>query len=180
MPQYDKNIIEKFDKEELSVGWPWRFLLISLVSFGIALFIYLGLFFGYRSYLNQQISKKDAEIAQLAATVPKEDQERLVKFYSQLQNLKSLLDQHIINSKILPFLEKNTNRRVFYPKLEADIRRRTLNLEGVAESFEVLAQQLEAFRRAKEVERFIITDSQLVEGQVRFRLSVVLKPEVFK
>ena len=180
MPQFDQNIIEKFGREKLPTGWPWRFFTISVILLGISLVIYLGLTFGYRGFLNNQLGKKDQEINQLAASIPKEDQAQLMKFYSQLQNLKSILDQHVLGSKTLPFLEKTTNKKVFYNKLDLDVRQRSLNLDGIAESYEILAQQLEAFNQAPEVERFLINNSQLTQGAVRFSLSVILKPEMFK
>jgi len=116
----------------------------------------------------------------LAASVPKAEQERLVRFYSQLQNLKDILDRHVIASKFLPFLERNTNKRVYYNRLELDVQQRTMNLDGLGESFEIVAQQLEAFNRAPEVERFLVKNVQAGDKAVRFAISVVLKPELFK
>ena len=103
-----------------------------------------------------------------------------MRFYNQIQSLKNLLDKHVINSKILSLLEKNTNKKVFYNKLDLDVAQRSLNLDGIAESYQILAQQLEAFKQAPEVERFLINNSQFNQGVVRFNLTVVLKSELFK
>lgn len=180
MPQYEQNLTEQFGSEKLSVGWPWRLFVFSLVLLAISLITYVGILFGYKPFLQNQIELKDKEINRLADTVSKTDQEQLTKFYSQLLNLKSILDQHIVTNKILPFLEKNTNKSVFYTKLSAKAGDYSLTLEGFADSFEILAQQLEAFRQAKEVNRFIINESQLVEGRVRFKLTAFLMPTMFK
>lgn len=167
-------------KERATTVWPWRLFLAALIILAIAILYYAGLAFGYKTYLNNRIESKDAEIAELAAAIPKDDQARLIRFYTQLQSLKNLLDQHVINSKILPFLEKNTNKSVFYNKLDLDVAQRSLDLDGVAASYQILAQQLEAFKQAPEVERYLINNSQYNQGVVRFAISVILKPELLK
>lgn len=167
-------------KERLVAVWPWRLFVASLIILVIAILYYVGLAFGYRIYLNGRIEKKDAEIAELVASISKEDQTQLMRFYAQLQSLKDLLDRHVINSKILPLLEKNTNQTVYFNKLDLDVAQRSLNLDGVAASYQILAQQLEAFKRAPEVERYLINNSQLNQGVVRFSVTVILKPELFQ
>ena len=168
------------ERERTTTVWPWRLFVASLIALIVAVLYYVGLAFGYRTYLNSGIEKKDAEIAELAASIPKEDQVRLMRFYNQIQSLKNLLDKHVINSKILSLLEKNTSKKVFYNKLDLDVAQRSLNLDGIAESYQILSQQLEAFKQAPEVERFLINNSQFNQGVVRFNLTVVLKSELFK
>src|SRR3989344_5893547 len=168
------------ERERTTTVWPWRLFVASLIALIVAVLYYVGLAFGYRTYLNSGIEKKDAEIAELAASIPKEDQVRLMRFYNQIQSLKNLLDKHVINSKILSLLEKNTSKKVFYNKLDLDVAQRSLNLDGIAESYQILAQQLEAFKQAPEIERFLINNSQFNQGVVRFSVTVVLKPEIFK
>lgn len=179
MAQYNQNFAE-LSPEKLPTGWPWRFLIFALILFMASLLTYIGLSFGYRPYLQNQIAAADQAVNKLAASVPVADQEKLVAFYSQIVNLKSVLDNHIIASKILPFLEKNTNRRVYYNRLDVDVNQRSLSLEGVAENYEILAQQLEAFNQAREVERFLINESQLVGDRVRFKASIILSSAMFK
>ena len=168
------------ERERTTTVWPWRLFVASLIALIVAVLYYVGLAFGYRTYLNSGIEKKDAEIAELAASIPKEDQVRLMRFYNQIQSLKNLLDKHVINSKILSLLEKNTSKKVFYNKLDLDVAQRSLNLDGIAESYQILSQQLEAFKQAPEVERFLINNSQFNQGVVLFNLTVVLKSELFK
>ena len=94
--------------------------------------------------------------------------------------MKNLLDQHVVSSKILPLIEKNTNKKIFYNKLDLDVAQRSLNLDGIAESYQILAQQLEAFKQTPGVERFLLNNSQFNQGVVRFNVTVVLKSELFK
>src|SRR3989338_2228072 len=172
-----QNLLER---ERMTTVWPWRLFVTSLIVLIAAVLYYVGLAFGYKTYLNSGIEKKDVEIAELAALIPKEDQARLMRFYNQIQSLKNFLDQHVVSFKILPLIEKNTNKKIFYNKLDLDVAQRSLNLDRIAESYQILAQQLEAFKQTPGVERFLLNNSQFNQGVVRFNVTVVLKSELFK
>ena len=181
MAQYDPNILQRFNqKDHTPSPWARRLLTFGSTLFIVAIVVYLGLNFGYRSYLRSAITVQDDALNQLAAEVPVDEQEELVKFYNQLGNLKSILDKHVINSKILPFLDRNTNKKVRYFRLDFEVAQRTINLDGVAESFDILTQQLEAYRRAPEVERFVLNVAQDSERGVLFAASLVIKPTLLK
>ncbi len=174
------NFPEKLGPERVVVGWPWRLLLFSLLVLVTVAVLYVGLDFGYKIYLNAQIRARDAAIDKLSQSIPKEEQDKFINFYSQLANLRYLLDSHIITSRIFPFLEANTNRLVYYNFVDMKLKESRLDLEGVAQSYGIFSQQLEAFSRAAEVERLVVSESQSINGAVKFRLYLILKPDVFK
>ena len=181
MPQqFVQNPLEQFEPERLPVGWPWRFFSVSLIIFSATLLLYLGLVFGYKPFLNSSIQKKDAEISKISQTVTKEDQEQFIKFYSQLANLKLLLDNHSVSSKVFPALEQMTNKKVFYKSANLKVPERELELDGVAESYGVLSEQLEAFNKSDGVERFILGQSQAGESGVQFKATLKLKANLLK
>lgn len=166
--------------EKLSVGWPWKLFLFSLLTIITALVIYLGLAFGYRPFLQSQMEKIDESIRQLSEAIPEDQQKNLIIFYSQLANLQNVLSKHIIVSKIFPFLQKNTNQSVFYNAMDLRVGERKLALEGVAANYDIFSQQLEALNSAPEVVGMVINESTAIGGQVKFKLFVILKPELFK
>lgn len=174
------KITDRLGPERVEVGWPWRLLLFSILVVVTVSVLYLGLEFGYKIYLNNQIESRDRAVAELTQTVSEEDQEKFISFYSQLANLQSLLDNHILTSRVFPFLEANTNRAIYYNFVDLKMKERRLNLEGVAQSYEIFAQQLEAFNQAPEVERLVVNESQSIGGRVSFRLFVILVPQLFK
>lgn len=176
----NQNLVDKLGTERLPASWPWRLFLFSFFIFAAVAIVYFGLSLGYEPFLNKQVAKRDGEIAQLSAAVPEADQENFIKFYSQLANLEEILNKHIIASNAFPFLEKNTNKQVYYNILDFSAAERRLTLDGIAQSYDVLAQQLEAFNQAPEVERFLVNESQLSDGQVRFRASLYLAPQILK
>lgn len=174
------TIDEKLEREELPVGWPWRFFLFSLLVFLTTLIVYAGLSFGYKPFLTAQIEEQEAAIAQLSRTIPKKQQEDFVTFYSQLVNLQTLLKNHVFVSKIFPFLQNNTNRFVYYTLIDLRLGERRLGLEGVAANYGVFSQQLQAFTVAPEVESLIVNESSALEGGVKFRLSLILGRSLFR
>lgn len=180
MPQINSRLEARLSSERLSAGWPWRLFLFSLLIAATAAVAYVGMEFGYKFYLQSQIQTKDQAIKDLTQSVSEDDQEKFVNFYSQLANLKVLLDEHITVSDIFPFLETNTNKQVYFNVLDFNFKDRRLSMEGFAQSYEILAQQLEAFNRAPEAEQLLVNESQTQGGSVKFRLSFVLKPEFFK
>jgi len=171
---------EKLQREELPVGWPWRFFLFSLLIFLTTLIVYAGLAVGYKPFLSAQIEDQEAAISQLSQTIPKKQQEDFITFYSQLVNLQALLKNHIFVSKIFPFLQTNTNRFVFYTLVDLRLAERRLGLEGVAANYGVFSQQLQAFSVASEVESLIVNESSALEGGVKFRLSLILSRSLLK
>ncbi|OGY63091.1 MAG: hypothetical protein A2745_01585 [Candidatus Harrisonbacteria bacterium RIFCSPHIGHO2_01_FULL_44_13] len=176
----NQNLVDKFETERLPTGWPWRLFLFSFLLFAATVVSYFGLSLGYKPFLNRQIAGKEAEVNQLAAAVPEAEQENFIRFYSQLANLEKVLNNHVVSSALFPFLERNTNVQIYYNILDFSASEKRLTLDGVAQNYDILAQQLEAFTQAKEVERFLINESQLSEGKIRFRVSLFLAPQVLR
>lgn len=178
--QLTQNPLEQFEPERLPVGWPWRLFSVSFIIFLAVLLVYFGLVFGYEPFLRSQIEKKDAEIAELGKAVRKEDQENFSKFYSKLLNLQNLLSSHAIPSKLFPFLERATHPRVYYAGANLKVPERELQLDGIADSYGSLGEQLAVFDRSADVERLVMNQSQLGSGGVQFRLTLKLKNELLK
>lgn len=178
MPQqFVQNPMNQFEAENLPVGWPWRFFMVSFVIFLMSVLVYLGLVFGYEPFLTNQIAQKDKEIEQRAAMVSKEDQEKFIQIYSKVINIKSLIDSHLFSSNVLSLLEKVTHPKVYYTGLSMKMLDRELELDGVAGSFSALSEQLEAFAQTKGIERYSLTQSQLSGDTVQFKVSLKLSKD---
>lgn len=178
--QFNHNPLNQFESENLPVGWPWRFFSVSLIIFLAATLFFFGLSLGYEPYLNSKIREMDANIDQLLGIISREDQEKFAQFYSQLANLKTILDDHILSSKIFPLLEKITNQKVYYNNLNLRVPERELELEGFADSYGVLGEQLEAFDQAPEIERYLMNQSQANGNLVQFKATLKFKSDFLK
>ncbi|MDO8429917.1 MAG: hypothetical protein Q7S73_00945 [bacterium] len=181
MPQqFIQNPLNQFEPERLPVGWPWRMFTVSLIILFASVLTYFGLVFGYEPFLNSKIQAADSELTGLSKVITKEDRDQLAQFYSQLVNLKNLLDNHIISSKLFPLLEKITNQKVYYRNANFNVTEGKLELEAVAQSFNVLSEQLESFNLAEEIERYIVNQAQLSEGTVSFKATLKVKSNFLK
>ena len=180
MAPLTNNLTQKFDQQRPPIGLPWKLFLFSIVIFSLTVVAYFGLRFGYSYYLNAQLVTVENQIADLAKQIPKDQQDAYFRFYSQTVNLQTLLSQHVLTSKIFPLIEANTNQGTFYSRFALDVAGKKLALEGSARSYDVLAQQLEAFRQVSTIQDSTIGESKLGDGRVTFRATLNLDPSIFK
>jgi hypothetical protein len=177
---YNSALTGKIGPEKMTVGWPWRFFIFSIIVLLTAVMVWAGLAFGYRTYLENRIAAVDASIQQLSESVPQDQQQNLITFYSQLANLQNVLVAHTGTARLLPLLQQNTNRLVSYRSIDLRVGERRIVLDGVAQSYQVLAQQLEALNRMPIAESVIVNESRAEEGRVVFRLTVTLTERAFQ
>ena len=180
MPEYPQNSESILAPERLGAGLPWKIFIFALILFGTIIGSYFGLILGYRPYLDSRIAAVQAEIDALAQSISVEEQANFLRFYSQIVNLKTLLDTHIVFARFFPFLEKSTNKQVAYEVATLTTDKNELVLEGVAQSYAVIAEQLESLNQSLEVEDYILNQSQIAEGKIRFRIVASLDERLFK
>ena len=172
-----ENLNDQFGIDKMSVGWPWRLMFFSVFIFIFSLFIYFGLRFGYNNFLDDNLIVLEENISQLSSEVTEEDQERFINFYSQLVNLKTVLEEHPFGSNVFNFLEKNTVITVSFDQANVSITERTLSLSGQTDSIKTLAQQLAVFEQSPEVERAVLRNISLDIGRVGFNFTLTFKPD---
>lgn len=176
--QYNQSPLEKELKtpEQLPVNLPWRILFVSIIAFGIMVFIYLGMLFGYKPFLDSQIKKVDMEISSLSKEIGKEQLKELITFYSQLTNIQKLFDSRVLASNVFDFLEETTHQNVYFTLMNLSTQKREVRLEGLSPSYRVLAEQLELFRKNPQVGQVFLRSSNLEEGSINFMINLILKP----
>lgn len=171
---------ERMKGEDLPVGWPWRFLMFTVLVGATVAVGSFGLAFGYKPLLNARVEEQEANLADLGKVIPAKQQEEFVRFYSQLANLDTLLAGHVSASPLFGLLESRTNASVSYMTMETRIPERKVVLEGSASSYQSFAQQLQSFTEAPEIESVIVNDSNALEGRVKFRITLTVREGIFK
>lgn len=180
MAPLELNPYERLPREQQqSGGLPWHLFSFALFLLIVACGAYLGLAFGYAPILSNRIEQLDAELVTLGEQIPEDQRNGFIQLYSQIANLQSMLKRHVMASALFPVIEKNTHVNVFYSNFDLSVPENRIALEGSASSYEVLAQQLEAWTKVKEIEKSYIAESQLSEGRVRFRLVLQFIPAFF-
>ena len=180
MAPLELNSYERLPNEpQQTGGLPWRLFTFSIFLFILACGVYLGLKFGYTPILNSRVEQLDTDLEGLVSKISETDRTNFTNLYSQLVNLQGVLAKHLMPSVVFPVLESNTHASVYYTTFELNAAERRLSLEGFARSYEVLAQQLEAWAKVAVVSKSYITESQASAGQVHFRMVLNFKPSFF-
>lgn len=137
---------------------PGRGVLGQLLMFGISVFvitliIYGGMRLGYRPILQNQVDDLKVKIDGFSQGLGVEQQQEIIRFYSQIANLKTLLANRAVISPIFPWLEKNTVTSVQFTKFGYSQQSHTMNLSGTTRTVRDVASQLYVFQNAPEVAR---------------------------
>ena len=185
MPQYatTKSLLEEQLKHGGSAegAWPWRLLLFMIIVFVSFIFLYLGIIWGYEPYLDSQAKQLDSQISVLNKQALSDEPKSLINLYSQLANVYSLLQSHPMPSKILAFLESNTDIGIYYTNLDFSTPDRNLKMAGVSRDYASLGRQLELFRRQSGVGAVFLDDSKTRDSRdVQFLIRLIIRPELFR
>jgi Tfp pilus assembly protein PilN len=177
-----EKVIERLGREPVRTpGWSSRLLMFSSTLLFICLFVYIGLVYGYTPYLKTQLKELDGQIQKFGQEISAADQTELIAFYSQMANIKKLLNNHIAASRLFEWLEKQTQTNVFFSKLGLNIQNNQLSLAGVAKSAEDIAEQLQVFQSQPEVELVSVNNISVgASGLWQFDLSVKLSRDFLK
>ena len=122
-------------------------------------------------------------------TLPKVIQAAIVARIKVLSNLK--IDEHRLPQDGRFKVEKDgykfslrvstipifDGEKVVIRLLEESARAATL--DGIADSYEVLSEQLQAFKQSPDVERYSIGQAQSADGRISFGVTLILKKDLF-
>lgn len=159
---------------------PGRFLAFSIFIFLLVGISYFGLAFGYSAFLRGGIEDSSTKLDELGKRISADDQKELTGLYSQISNIEKLLNSHVLGSRVFTFLEATTVNQVTYIGADLSAPDRRLTLDGAASSYDELVRQMAAYDAASEVERINLESSETVGSVVRFKISLIMKPEIFK
>ncbi|MEK7195196.1 MAG: hypothetical protein AAB655_00710 [Patescibacteria group bacterium] len=175
-----QKVIEQLGREPPKTpGWSGRLLMFSGLIFFLSLFIYLGLVFGYKTYLNSEVRKLDDQVQKFSQQIPLEEQVKIINFYSQLVNIKSLLAKHVYGSSIFSWLEKNTQFNVYYRDFGLDTSASSLHLSGSAKTMDDVIQQIAIFQSRPEIGKVSVSSVSFSEGAWIFDVSIIFDPDFF-
>ena len=171
--------------EQLSAGLPWRLSIFMMLIFAFSLFIYIGMDFGYRPYLESSVNKLNKDISSLNQSIDETQQKQIIGFYSQLVNIQNLLGIHkTITFQIFDFIEKNTYQNVKFDSLTVNAASGDIKIVGIAPNYETLIKELSLFKQAPNIERVILENSNMSEittkgkesiKEIKFEIRLILK-----
>jgi len=162
-------------------GWSSRVLLFSATFFILSLAIFLGIQYGYGPFLENQMTRIDREIDEFSKQVPQRQQDELISFYSQLDNMSTLLARQTMPSKVFGWLEANTNVNAQLLSLAFNSTNRTVMVSGQVRSIVTLGEQLNRFRVQPFVKNVQLTQLALDQkaGVWTFSITLTMEPQFF-
>ncbi len=175
-----EQAVNRLGREAIQApGWSGQILMFSVTVFFIGLAVYFGLVLGYKPYLEGQVAALDKQIETFNVQIPKDEQAKLVSFYSQVINLQNILANHPVPSKIMAWLERNTSKNIYYSKMTMTAFPGTLNevqmnISGFAKAPEDFSKQIVTFQTDPFVKRFIINNFSSPAGGTQWRFEVTL------
>ncbi len=161
----------------VSLGLPWRVLLFAVILFAFSLFVFLGLKFGYGSYMDSKDTSLDEEIEKLATQVSQDEQRDLIVFYSQLNNLKDVLGKHKFSTRVFDILEKYTIPTIYFTGANIVTESDKIELTGIARTTEDLVEQLAVFDRASEFSNSVLQQMNFTGEGVSFNILMSAKAD---
>lgn len=162
-----------------SPGWSWRLFSFSILILIIVTVIFLGIQIGYKPFLNSQIGKLDSQLEEFEGRISVQDQQSFINFYSQIVYLREILDTHVFFSPFFNLLEANTHNGIYFTAIDYDFSENKVSLEGRANSFEALGQQLARFDALSQINRTILNESRSLQGGISFRLMLFPNRNLF-
>ena len=175
-----QKVIDRLSREPAGTpGWSSQLLLFAGGLFAIAILVYGGIAFGYRPYFEGQRKKLNDKIQAFIQQIPLAKQEEITSFYSQLSNIKTLLDKHVMVTPVLQWLEGHTQKNVMYQQLTTDPSAGRISFSASAKSIGDVEEQLAVFEKAPDVRGVDFGSIGIGEkGAWTFQGTVVLNPKV--
>lgn len=153
------------------------FAVFSYLFLVVVLSIWGGLYF-YKLQISDQINKVNEEIEGIKSTSLKGRDEEIKKIKEASEKLgefKKVLDGHIYTSNIFNQLEVITLKTVYFNKFDLDIKKQTLMLGGVTDSYESFAKQFSELKTGKDIVGDVTIDSvSLTKEGVEFSFKITL------
>ncbi len=146
MPQLGTDAVSRLSAPPArEQGGAWKLLMFMAFVFAVFVVSYLGLTFGYARYVENRIATAAERLNALGSEVAPAQQEQLLAFEFRLVNLKNLLARHTALTPVLTLIENNTHQRVYYRAFDVSVGEKRINIQAVADSYDVMAEQLAAF-----------------------------------
>jgi hypothetical protein len=176
-----QQVVEQLNQgSRRTPGWSSGIILFSGSILFIVVFVYAGLQFGYVPYLNAQLSSLESQAQKVEQSVSVSDEASLVTFYSQINNLQSLITSHVFFSQFLDWLGQNTEANVYYASMSFTSNDQ-VTLLGIAKTSADISEQVAIFEASPEISGLSLSNVVLAPSTNEWTFDVVLtmRPSVF-
>ena len=105
----------------------------------------------------------------------------ILSYQKKINDFALMLDHHLLSSKIFNFLEKTSHPRIWFSQINLSPGEALAIVSGRAETFPVLGQQLQIFKKEALIKNATLSKISLGEkGEIEFTLTLSFDPTFFK
>lgn len=178
-----QKAIEQLGREPVKTpGWSGRILMLTSSIFLIAVAAYIGIRFGYRPYLQERLDEVQFNLESFAQRIPVAQQQQIITFYSQLVNVRKILDDEKLPTEVFSWLEGHTQANVAFTQFGLNFAGDSIALQAQGRTLEDVIQQvvsLEELPELRGIEFPGVTRSEET-GFWGFQLNLQFAPNFFK
>lgn len=145
--------------------------IVTLVLCGV----YGGMIF-YRKNLNNKIDSANSSYKIEYGNLTGESNKKVIDFQNRLTVAKKVSDQKSAAKDTLSEMEKSIANDVYISSYELDAAKKTLVLSCVADNFNLVAQQVLAFKKSEYFSNVTLGDAKANEdGKIEFEVELKIK-----
>ena len=107
-------------------------------------------------------------------------EKEIFSYQKKIEDLASLLKEHLASSQVFEFLERVTHPRVWFLNFDFSSRESRVKVSGITESFQTLGQQIFILKKNPLVKDLNLSGVSIgKEGEIVFTIDLLLDPQIF-
>ncbi|MEK7503609.1 MAG: hypothetical protein AAB577_01360 [Patescibacteria group bacterium] len=136
-------------------------------------------------YLGNKTSRISWDLAEKISQVGTKDERvleaRVLLEKQRIDDFSKLFANHRESSSFFKFLEENSHPKIWFNKLELNLKDSQVILTGETANFETLGQQIAIFQKQQFVKTIEMSELSIGKsGRANFVFSLSLDPQIFK
>lgn len=163
---------------EEKAHWASLLLIFSILFFLFSIFGYFFILYSLKS-TQENIQNLQGTLQAGKTGEQRTLEEKVLAYQQKIQDISLLLRDHKKTTNVFEAIEKFSHPQVYLTRFKLDSEKAVLELEGITESFQNLAQQKVLWQGSPFFKEVDIARVSLVEnGKIEFMLSIFLSPEL--
>ncbi len=149
-----------------------KYFLVFLVVIFVCL-VTIGFLVYKEIVLSKESKNLNDQFQSLNQILDPKSERMAVKLENKLDKISLLSESHIYSSQLFNLLEELTLPEVQFLKLQIDLEKAEISLDGQTDSYKSLARQITIFEENKNIKSVVASGIQLGEdGRLKFHLKI--------
>ncbi len=161
---------------------PWQGILLYFsIFFFIGVILATVVLFPLKNKAVKELQKIEDDIIKERTPEIISLEKEIQNYDKEIKDFKPLLDQHVLTSKILNFLESKTHPRIFFLRFNLNSKDSKVVLFGQTDSFLILGQQILILEKEPLIQNIDLSRISISkDGKIDFNLELSFDPTILK